>query len=103
MGTKAAEWWRKGGGKGERKGRREKEGARQDSLLGNAAPAPPTSEGDCDVTRGTPRLLPPLSVNETSCPSLATGWVLNQGLQTGPEFLRQRPGPGCDKARPSSL
>lgn len=102
LGTKAAEWGRKGGEReeGREVGRRRELGSAVCTRLrGNAALAPPTSGGDCDVTRGTSRLLPPLRVNGTARPSLATGWVLDHALQTGPAFLRRRPG---NTATPSS-
>lgn len=95
LGTKADEWGRKGGEreKGREIGRRRELGSAVCSrLLGNAVLAPPTHGGDCDVTRGTSRLLPPLRVSGTALPSLATGWVLDQALQPGPAFLRRRSG-----------
>lgn len=93
--TQVAEWGRKGGERekgGEAGRRRELDSAVCTHLLGNAPLAPPTSGGDCDVTRGTSRLLPPLRLNGTPHPSLATGWVLEQVLQPGSAFLRRQPG-----------
>lgn len=70
---------REGGKEGEREKGREgqpkegkegrggsKAGAVCTRPLGNAALAPPTSVGDCDVTRGTSRLLLPLRANRTA-------------------------------------
>ena len=43
--------------------------------------------------------LPSESMESPPPPSLATGWVLDHALQTGPAFLRRRPG---NTATPSS-
>lgn len=62
---------RKGGKNRGREGGKKssKAGAVCTRLLGNDALAPPTSVGDCDVARGTSRLLLALKVNRTARPS----------------------------------